>query len=170
MEDRGPETQIKHKDRMMWPLIGLVVAAAILAAVVFFMPTTPKYASAPPGAQDVAQPNPNELQFQNIQLKDLGNGAAYLDGTVTNTGKNTVTGVLVELTFQDANGRQVMKDEEPLLALGSMGTDKDVMEKSLSEEPIKGMSQEAFRVRFAGVPSSWNHHMPGMRVIYITQH
>lgn len=170
MEERRGEAQVKHKDRVLWPLLGLIAAAAILAAVVFFLPTTPKYASAPPAAQDVQQPVPNELQFQNLRLKDLGNGAAYIDGTVSNTTKNTVTGVLVELDFQDANGRQIMKDEQPLLALTKAQTDQDVAETSMTEAPLKGMSQEAFRVRFAGVPADWNHQLPGMKVLYITQH
>ena len=148
-------------------VIGILAALALLAAVVYFMPRSPKIRPPAAAAQVPVQPVPGELQLQGMQLiAGPTDSAFYLDGNVTNTGPHSVTGIMAEVRLRN-NLNQVILDVQRPLA-GMTIKDHDLVSGPLTMNPIKPNETRPVRLSLDNVPSSWNHNLPDIKIVTVT--
>jgi hypothetical protein len=148
-------------------LFAIIVAAALIAAIVYYMPRAPKKSPAPTGAQAPVQPTPNQLQFSalHLALGPTGNEMT-LQGQLMNAGNRPILGASVQLAFMGANGQvvgRVIKPLEGMVAKGGVLQTDD-----FGTDPIKPNQTRAFRVTVSPVPAGWNHQMPQMTVMTVS--
>lgn len=149
-------------------LFAIVVAAALIAAIVYYMPRAPKKAPAPTAAQVPQQPVPNELQFSQLQMTPAPTGGEItLQGEVMNTGNRPVIGATVALSFENAQGRVLQTVTAPMIGMASTpgGT---LVTDEFSKDPLKPNDTRPFHVTVSPVPASWNHSLPEMRIVTVS--
>jgi hypothetical protein len=148
-------------------LLAIIVAAALLAVIGYYMPRAPKKTPPPTAAQLPQQPGANQLQFSHLQMTPAPTGGALtLRGQVMNTGGRAVIGATVMLGFQDAQGRVLQAVSAPLIGMAarnnSLATDE------FSKDPLKPNDTRPFEVSVSQVPAGWNHTMPEMKVVTVS--
>ena len=144
-------------------LLAVIIAAALLAAILYYMPRAPKTASAPTAAQVPVQPAGNQLQFSALHMSVAPTGGALnLDGQVMNTGDRPVLGAIAELSFRDAAGKIIENIRSPLMGMAQNG---NVLETDgFATDPLKPNATRPFRITVDRVPAGWNHQLPEMKV------
>ena len=141
--------------------IAIAVAVVIVIAVVaaFLLRTPPKGASGPP-------PYAANLKLSDFKMSAaenfVGATVSYVDGTVTNTGKQTVMHAMVEVNFKDDMGQTVQREEIPLQVLKTTGPYPEAVDFRVLPLP-PGQSQ-TFRLTFEGISAQWNHQSPDIQV------
>ena len=104
-------------------------------------------------------------QFAMSESENLSGGkATYLDGHVQNTGSRTVTGVTVQVVFQNDEAMPPLVDTLPLTLIRMREPYIDT--EPVSAAPIKPGDDVEFRLIFEAVPENWNTEMPEVRVIH----
>ncbi|HZU21743.1 MAG TPA: FxLYD domain-containing protein [Terriglobales bacterium] len=155
--------QIEKPNRFPWPLVALVVAGVILAAIIYALPRTPKNSPGPVAGQVPDQPFATQLQFKGLRVSSAPvGGQSYIYGEIENTGSNAVGQVTVDAAFTDAQGHQVQRETRNLEFL----TD-DKGAPAAATSPLKPRQSMPFRVAFDGIPASWNHEVPQMRIVHV---
>ena len=143
--------------------IGIAVVIAIVVILLLISHTEQKAPSGPPA------------YAANIKLTDLKMSAAenfvgatvnYIDGTVANTGSQTVTHVIVEVTFKDSIGQLAQRETVPLRVLQTSGPYPDAVDLSVS--PLAPGQSKPFRLTFEGISTQWNHEYPELKVVDVT--
>jgi len=111
----------------------------------------------------------------NVQLSELKMSAAenfvgatvnYIDGTVSNSGNQTVTHALVDVTFKDSLGQVAQKETVPLHVLKTGGPYPEAVDLSLS--PLPPGQSKPFRLTFESISEQWNHEYPELKVVDVT--
>ncbi|HLW84616.1 MAG TPA: hypothetical protein VKR60_05325 [Candidatus Sulfotelmatobacter sp.] len=149
-----------------WKIIALAVAVVLVLAIVvaLLLRTEPKAASGLPPAYAA-----------NLKLSDLKMSAAenfvgatvsYIDGTITNTGGQTVTRAAVEVIFKDDMGQVAQKEDLPLRALKTSGPYPEAVDLTVS--PLAAGQSQPFRLTFESISAQWNHQYPEIQVIDVT--
>jgi hypothetical protein len=103
-------------------------------------------------------------QFAMSESTNLSGGKlTYLDGHVTNAGNRTVTGVTVQVVFQndEAMPPQIYTVPLTLIRMKEPYIDTEPM----NTNPLKPGDDREFRLTFEVVPENWNTQMPEVRVI-----
>ena len=142
-------------------IIAIAVVTVIVVAVVaaFFFRSQPRNASGPP-------PYAASLKLSDLKMSAaenfVGATVSYVDGTVTNTGSQTVTHVIVEVNFKDDMGQTAQREEIPLQVLKTTGPYPEAVDFRVLPLP-PGQSQ-TFRLTFEGISAQWNHQYPDIRV------
>jgi Protein of unknown function (DUF2393) len=148
-----------------WRAIGIAVGVVVLIVGLLFLVSRSEQ-KAP------ADPHPYAA---NVKLSDLKMSAAenfvgatvsYVDGLVTNSGNNTVTHVVVEVTFKDSIGQLAQRETVPLHVLQTSGPYPDAVDVSAS--PLAPGQSKPFRLTFEGISSQWNHEYPALKVADVT--
>ncbi len=164
---RHTQFPVEKKKQFPWPLIALIVAAAILAAVAGIFPRVLKAKALPAAAQVPQQPAGKQIQFSELQgVSEPTGGAFYLTGELTNNGKTTINGILVELKFKNEAGKTLLKQRLPVEGIVP-GSDPP-REQYLTEMPIKPGETRPFRIHVSELPAGWNHQLPEMKIITVT--
>ena len=139
--------------------IGIAVVVAIVAILLLISRTEQKTPSGPP-------PYAANIKFTDAKMSAAENfvGATvnYLDGNVSNAGNQTVTHVMVEVTFKDSMGQLAQRETVPLRLLQASGPYPDAVD--LSASPLGPGQSKPFRLTFEGISSQWNHEYPGLKV------
>lgn len=155
-----------------WPgaapgvVFALIVAAALIAAIVYYMPRAPHRSPAPTDSQAPIQPTANQLQFSNLHMMEgPAPGEVTLQGLVMNAGNRPILNATVQLNFLDANGRAVANVTKPLE--GMVEQNGMLQPENWGTHPVKPNQTRAFRVTVASVPAGWNHTMPKMTVLTV---
>jgi hypothetical protein len=162
--DVHPKLQVPKRKQFPWPILAIVAAAAILAAIIALMPTTPHKRTAPQAAQIPGQPTGSQIQMSHMTLKPgPTGGSVYLAGQLTNTGNTDITGVQVQATFKGANGQNLQTQIRPVEELQSPTQAQD-----FTNNPIKPNQARDFRITFDTVPAGWNHEMPAISIGTVT--
>ena len=87
-----PRLQTPPKRSFPWPLIAIVIVAAILAALIWWLPQTPKKQLPPNAAAVPAQPTSSQIQLTNLKLTPSPVGSAfYVEGMLYNNGSSAIT-------------------------------------------------------------------------------
>jgi hypothetical protein len=94
-----------------------------------------------------------------------GGSQTYLDGVITNRGKQTVTGVTVQVAFRDFSNVLAQKATVPLTLIRSTEPYVDI--EPVSAAPLAPGQSQPFRLIFDSVTSSWNTQYPEVRVIAV---
>src|ERR1700756_4722886 len=148
-----------------WRAIGIAVASVVAIAVILILISRTEQ-KAPSGPPPYAA---------NIKLSDLKMSAAenfvgatvsYVDGTVTNTGNQTVNHAVVEVNFKDSMGQLAQRETVPLRVLQTSGPYPDAVDFSVS--PLAPGQSKPFRLTFEGISSQWNHEYPELKVVDVT--
>ncbi len=146
------------------PVVIIVVAAAILLALIVWLPRAPKNAHTAPSSAAV----PPQATGQQVQLSDLQitpstpSGAARLTGTVFNSGNTDITAIVGQATFMGANGQVAGQVTAPFLSLTQGGTTQPFL-----NDPIKPGERRAFEMQVNQVPQGWNHSMPALALTQV---
>lgn len=107
------------------------------------------------------------LEFSDVHLSQAANFAGsqvtYVDGTVTNHGTQTVTGLTVSATFPNDAGEPPQVETLPVLIIRTHQPYIDT--EPVSASPIApGQSQE-FRLIFDDINGLWNQNPPQLQVL-----
>jgi hypothetical protein len=148
-----------------WAAIGFgVVFVAVAVGLIWFLAANRKTA--------VQQPNPYaaSLQLSGLKLSTaqnfVGARVIYVDGRVTNNGKQTVVHATVQAEFRDELNQVVLREQVPLMVTEQRPGYSDTVD--LGREPLKPDQTRDFRLTFEGVPGSWNQAYPDLRVFQVT--
>jgi hypothetical protein len=153
-----------------FPLAVWVVAAVVLVAVgaaVFHSvrkapaagPTTLQQADAYAGSLELTQ-------FAMSEASNLSGGKlTYLDGHVRNTGGRTVSGITVQVVFQNDEAMPPQIDTLPLALIRMREPYIDI--EPVSAQPLKPGDEREFRLTFETVAENWNTQMPVVRVVRV---
>jgi hypothetical protein len=148
-------------------IIGILVALALLAAVVYFMPRSPRNRPPATAAEAPAQPVPGELQMQGMQLiAGSADGSYYLDGKVTNTGPHSITGIMAEVKLRNNLNEVILDVQRPLE--GMIVKNHDLVSDPLTKDPIKPNDTRPIRLSLDNVPPKWNHNLPDIHIVTVT--
>jgi len=147
-----------------WVLIALVVAAAILTALIIWLPRTPKAGMTPNAASVPPQPTGNQIQFSGAKIvpAPVGNQVA-LQALMTNNSNTDVTGVAVTAQFVGQDGKALAQIPAKVMLLEDSGVTQDLV-----QSPAPANTQKPVRMVFDNVPEGWNHQVPSLTVTAVT--
>src|SRR5438874_13434011 len=103
-----PELPQEKRAGVPWPLIAIMAAGLILAAIIYYLPRMPKESRGPAAGQIPHQPLLNELEVSNLKIvpAPVGN-QIYLTGRLQITGNHIFIGITVDAIFSNAHGHEV---------------------------------------------------------------
>ena len=167
-ESQGPAQHSKFPvEKNNRPLIALIVAAAILAAVAGILPRALKAKASPAAARVTQQPTGKQIQFSELQgISEPTGGAFYLTGELANNGKTAINGILIELKFKNEAGKTLLRQRLPVESI--VPGSNPPREQYLAEAPIKPGETRPFRIHVSEVPAGWNHQVPEMKIVTVT--
>lgn len=149
--------------------IAIIVAAVLLAAIIYFMPRAPKATPPSTGAEVPAQPTGGQIQIQDVSMSRAPVGdSMYLQGRLNNAGQTAINGAVMEVVFRGGDGRVVGSERSKVMGLNQQGN--TFTEQDLTQAPIKPNDTRPFRVTVNRVPQGWNQQTPELRVIEVTSH
>jgi hypothetical protein len=163
-----PKLQTPPKRQFPWTLIAIIIAAAILAALIAWLPRTPKKQLPASAAQVPAQPTGNQIQLTNLKMTPSTVGSSfYVQGMLYNNGNTDLNGVQVQAAFHGINGQVLQTQTLPVQGVvGNSGTQV----QDLTQAPIKPNESRAVRIYFDHYPAGWNKQMPDLKVTAVTAH
>ena len=162
--DVHPKLQMPRRKQFPWPMLAIIAAAAIFAAIIALMPTTPHVRSAPAAAQVPGQPTGSQIQLSDLRLQPSQTGGAmYVVGRLTNTGNTNLTGVQVQATFKGPNGQNLVTQTRPIESVANPARTQE-----LALDPVKPNEARPFRIYFQNVPAGWNREMPAISISNVT--
>ncbi|HKW18550.1 MAG TPA: FxLYD domain-containing protein [Terriglobales bacterium] len=164
--DDHAKVQVIKKSKFPWPIVALIIGAAILIAIIALLPRAPHVTQAPTAAQVPQQPTVDQIQLTNMKLSTSPvGGALYLTGLLHNTGSTAITGVQVQVQFLGRNGPVLETVTRPVEGLVGGTSDQA---QNLTQAPIKPNESRPIRIYVEHVPSGWNHQLPKLTVTAVT--
>jgi hypothetical protein len=148
-----------------WRAIGIAVGIVVLIVglLLLLSRTQQKGPSGPPAYAA-------SIKFSDMKMSAaenfVGATVSYIDGTVTNTGKQTVTHVVAEVTFKDSIGQLAQRETVPLRVLRTSGPYPEAVDLSLS--PLGPEQSKPYRLIFESISAQWNHEYPEIKVTDVT--
>jgi len=140
-------------------LIGVVLVVVVVGIAALLLRSTPKPASGPPAyAGNVKLSDVKMSAAENF----VGASVTYIDGTVTNTGNQTVIGATVHVTFRDSLGQIAQAEDVPLHVLQTGGPYEDTT--LLRVAPLAPGQSRKFRLTFEHVSADWNQAYPELKL------
>lgn len=167
----GPLHQPPEESSTPWAAIGagILFVVVVLAAIVFFAPRRPE-APAQPLHEAPLDPYAGNIIFSGLTLSAAESFAGvtvhYLEGSVSNQGEKTVTGVRLLVVFRNSLGEVVQREPLPLRVIATREPYVDVAD--LKALPLaRGQSRE-FRLTFEHISQDWDRQPPELRVLQVT--
>jgi hypothetical protein len=143
-------------------LVGLAVVAVVVGLLVLVFRSERKPPAQPP-AYAV------NLKFSDLKASAaenfVGATVSYLDGTITNTGKQTVTHAVVEVTFKDDMGQTAQRETQPIHVLRIGGPYDEAVDLTMS--PLDPGQSKPFRLTFESISAQWNHAYPDLKITQV---
>ena len=141
--------------------VGLVVI--LVGVLIFFLRPQPKVVRAPhPYAVNLKLSDTKMSVAENF----VGASFTYIDGTMTNTGSQTVTGATAHIVFRDSIGQIAQAEDDPLKILQTSGPYPDTVDLSLA--PLAPGQSKQFRLTFEHISAEWNHAYPELRIMDVS--
>ena len=158
------KVQMIKSSKFPWPIVILIVGAALIAAIIAVLPRTPHVGRTPAGAQIPRQPTATQVELTNVELapSPVGN-ALYLNALLRNAGSTALTGVQVSAQFITANGTVAASEPGVVQAVFGGTSSSD-----LTQAPIKPNESRPVRIYFEHTPQGWNHRVPALTVTTVT--
>jgi len=154
----NPTTQTEESN-LRPVLIGVFLVAVVVTILALFFRSQQKPPAPPP-------PYAANLKFSDLKASAaqnfVGATVSYLDGTVTNTGDQTVIHAVVQVTFKDDMGQTAQREETPLRVLRTAGPYDEAVDLNLS--PLAPGQSKPFRLTFESISLQWNHAYPDMQI------
>lgn len=181
------EPKVRNKDRMMGPLLALIAAVVLLAAIFYTQrdqekvraganspaatdasesgaATSPSTTADPSQMLEIAQLNMQPLENPDPKAQ---NATVTLQGQVSNQGDREAREILVEAQFYGKDGQLVHTQTEALVPLKAENPGDAAGEGSFKEEPLKAGESRPFRIALGPVPAEWDREMPKMRIVQV---
>jgi hypothetical protein len=155
-----PSPTMQEQESSLRPvLIGVFIVAVVVTILVLILRSQVKPPAPPP-------PYAANLKFSELKASAaqnfVGATVSYLDGTVTNTGDQTVIHAVVQVTFKDDLGQTAQREETPLRVLRTAGPYDEAVDLTLS--PLAPGQSKPFRLTFESISAQWNHAYPEMKI------
>ena len=151
-----------------WGVAALIVVVVIVALVV----AGGRKPAPPPNTLQPADAYATTLPLSQFAMSESGNLSGgkltYLDGHVRNTGAQTVTGVTVQVVFQNDEAMPPTIETIPLTLIRMK--DPYIDTEPVAADPLKPGDDKEFRLIFEAIPQNWNQQMPEVRVIHTELH
>jgi len=148
-----------------WRAIGVGIGVVVVIALILFLISRTEQ-KAPTGPPAYAA----NIKFTDLKMSAaenfVGATVSYIDGTVTNNGPQTVTHVVVEVTFKDSMGQLAQRETVPLRVLSSSGPYLEAVD--LNALPLPPGQNKPFRLTFESISAQWNHEYPELKVVDVT--
>jgi len=148
-----------------WRAIGIAVGTVVVIVAILLLVSRSeqKAASGPP-------PYAANIKFSDLKMSAaenfVGATVSYIDGTVSNGGNQTVTHVVVEVTFRDSIGQLAQRETIPLRVLRTTGPYPEAVDLGMS--PLAPGQSKPFRLTFESISEQWNHEYPELKVTDVT--
>ncbi len=144
-------------------LIGIVIVGIVVGVLLLILRSEQPKPAAPPAYAAY-------LKFSDLKTSAAQNfvGATvnYLDGSITNTGTQTVTHAVVQVTFKDEMGQTTQREELPLHVLRTGGPYDEAVD--LSQSPLAPGQSKPFRLTFENISAQWNRAYPDLQMTQVT--
>jgi hypothetical protein len=153
--DEHPRIRLRKDTNPSLAPFVVIIALIILAAILWFLP----HPSAIKAAQQTPQTGPANadvrLDVNQFQPAPAPTGDAQnvtVEGTLYNVGSSNISGVNVQGTFRDENGKVVLQQEQTADALtqGHKASEKETA--TFADQPVGPGANEGFRAIFTEVP------------------
>ena len=148
-----------------WRAIGIAIGIVVIIVAVLLLVSRSQQ-KAPSGPPPYAA----NIKFSDLKMSAaenfVGATVSYIDGTVTNTGNQTVTHVVAEVTFRDSMGQLAQRESVPLRVLQTKGPYPDAVDLGVS--PLAPGQAKPFRLTFESISAQWNHEYPEIKVTDVT--
>ena len=158
----SPLSEPQRETNWVPNVLGVALVVVVVGIIAWFSRSQPKTAAAPP-------PYAASLKLSDLKMSEaqnfVGATVTYLDGTITNTGAQTVTHVTVHVVFQDSMGQVAQLEDVPLHVLQTSGPYPDAVDLSVS--PLAAGQSKPFRLTFEHVSTNWNQAYPELQVTEI---
>lgn len=160
----------KQQERSV-PIVPVAIAAVIVLVSVTFA-----FVMGRRDGQEAAKLKtlqPVAAYAANLKLEGLamseaasysGAKATYIDGTITNTGSQTVNDVTVQVVFHIAGGADKV-EATPLMLIRAREPYIDV--QPVSAAPLAPGKGAEFRLTFETVDPGWDQQLPEVRVVRV---
>ena len=152
--------------RISGQAIGAAACAVLLVLAVVALATL-RRAPVNSGAALSADAYANRFEIGDVSLSEATNGGGgkvtYVDGTVHNTGGQTVSAATVQVTFASEDGSAPQRQTMPLMLIRTRVPYVDL--EPVSAEPLKPGDRREFRLIFETVPVAWDTKPPEIRLI-----
>jgi hypothetical protein len=150
----------------------LVIAAAIVLAVAGALVLFYEHGKSTPTVTPISaalDSYSGNLPISNLHMSESSNLAGskvtYVDGSITNTGTRTVTGITVQVLFRDPAHEVAQNETHPLNIIRTREPYIDV--EPVSAAPLKPGESADFRLIFDTVARDWDGAFPEIRVIHV---
>ena len=157
-------TSSSQPEKSSWTpiLAGLLVVGVVVGILVIILRSQQKPPAEPPAY--AAQLTLSDLKTSAAQ-NFVGATVSYLDGTITNTGNQTVIHAVVAVTFKDDMGQTAQREEVPIHVLRTGGPYDEAVDLNMS--PLEPGQSKPFRLTFESISAQWNHAYPELRVTQV---
>jgi hypothetical protein len=121
-----------------------------------------------PAGEAALAPYASHLTISNVHMSQAGSmvgTATYIDGTITNTGHKTVTGVTVQAVFRDFDHKTAQISNLPLNLIRTRVPYVDT--EPVSSAPIAPGKNAEFRLIVDHMSDSWDQNPPQLRIIQV---
>ncbi|MGE5111749.1 MAG: hypothetical protein ACM3JB_12885 [Acidobacteriaceae bacterium] len=148
----------------------LIVGALLLAAIIYFMPRSPKAGvSNKPGAEVPQQPTNGQVQLEGLKIVSSPTSSSLnLQGLMSNHGQQVINGLNMDVIFHGDNGAVV--HSERVKVVGLQPQESHFNEVDLTQDPLRPGDTRPFRITVDRVPQGWNHQMPEVKIALVTSH
>jgi hypothetical protein len=140
-------------------VVGIVVVGIVVGILALLLRTEQKKPVAPP-------PYAANLKFSDLKASAaqnfVGATVSYLDGSISNTGNQTVIHAVVQVTFKDELGQTAQREELPIHVLRTGGPYDEAVDLTLS--PLAPGESKPFRLTFENISAQWNHAYPELQI------
>jgi hypothetical protein len=159
------QPQLAQEPKANWRpiLIGVGLVVMIVGIIAFLLRGERTASTAPhPYAANVKLSDVKMSAAENF----VGAAVTYLDGTVTNTGDQTVVDATVHIVFKDSIGQVIQAENVPLHVLQAGGPYPDVVDLRVS--PLSPGQSKPFRLTLEHISADWNHEYPQLQVANVS--
>jgi len=136
-------------------VVGIVVVGIVVGILALLLRTEQKKPAAPP-------PYAANLKFSDLKASAaqnfVGATVSYLDGSISNTGNQTVIHAVVQVTFKDELGQTAL----PIHVLRTGGPYDEAVDLTVS--PLAPGESKPFRLTFENISAQWNHAYPELQI------
>jgi hypothetical protein len=131
----------------------------VVGILALLLRTEQKKPAAPP-------PYAANLKFSDLKASAaqnfVGATVSYLDGSISNTGNQTVIHAVVQVTFKDELGQTAQREELPIHVLRTGGPYDEAVDLTVS--PLAPGESKPFRLTFENISAQWNHAYPELQI------
>lgn len=161
----APEVAGADRERNWIPWVAALIVIVVIIAIVFFISYGSRSGSR--SSSSGVAPYASHLAISDVHLSRAtnfaGNQLTYVDGTISNHGDLTVTGVTVRLSFTSLDPSTAPQEEQvPVQLIRTRQPYIDT--EPVSAEPLMPGTSHDFRLIFDNVSPMWDQHIPSIEI------